>query len=320
MSFASCWEGRKALPNPSGYKVTLSHESVLELKPCPGPWRAVGTGHSAIPRAITSHYHQNEDEKTNSSRQKQGKFTLSQVSWWYFAWLERLGRLGLERIFSPLPQNFITKCCTFCSCFLLFCPWEITLERSGEFDICSLSRIGGWCNSALFLRKGAAVGRAPGTRRELPLEHIAERFVDHLVHLQKGLCYLKGFEHECACVWTIAARQDLEVGTKCRGKKTRSAWKKWTVRESWRAMQWGHNVGWKQIFEKVKEADEQPPGIHSGCIQQDTHLHNINTNQRAAPRTKHWSITEIFPLRWEVTPPEGCPQPQASPQGHLTSL
>lgn len=85
-------------------------------------------------------------------------------------------------------------------------------------------------------------------------------------------------------------------------------------------MQWGHNVGWKQIFEKVKEADEQPPGIHSGCIQQDTHLHNINTNQRAAPRTKHWSITEIFPLRWEVTPPEGCPQPQASPQGHLTSL
>lgn len=227
MPFVSCWEQPKALANLSGYKVTLSPESALEFRPCPGPRKAADA--STLPHLwpcfSVHHYHQNQDKKTNNSRQKQGKLTLSKVSCWYFPWLERLGRLGFERNFPALAQNFLTKCCTFCSCFLLFCLWEITLEGSGKFDSCSLSRFGAWSNSALFLRRRDAVGRGPGTRQEPPLEHLTEHFVELLVHLQKGLCYLKGFEHVCAHVWIIAARQGLEVGTKGR-KKSKVSLKK----------------------------------------------------------------------------------------------
>lgn len=87
-------------------------------------------------------------------------------------------------------------------------------------------------------------------------------------------------------------------------------------------MQWRHSVGWKQIFEKVEGGDEQPSGIHSDCIQQGTHSHTSQTKgKNQETRTKNWSITRIFPWSWEVTPsPKGCPQPQASLQGHPTSL
>ena len=50
-------------------------------------------------------YHQTHKEKTDNSRQKQGKSILSKVSCWYFPKLERLGRLEFAGIFSPLTQT-----------------------------------------------------------------------------------------------------------------------------------------------------------------------------------------------------------------------
>lgn len=286
-----------------------------------------GSGHWALcqtpgPCFSVHHYHQNHDKKTNNSTQKQGKLTLSKVSCWYFPWLERLGRQEFERIFSPLTQNFISKCCTFCSCFLLFYLWEMTLEGSGNFNSCSLSGIGGWSNSALFLRKGAAVGRAPGARQELPPEQVTEHFAEPFVHLQKGLCYLKGFEHVCACVWAIADRQGLEAGTKGR-KNSKVLLKKSELLEKAEGMCSGGTVlaGNRSFKKWRKEMNSHQTFIVT--VFSKAHIYSLHklkdSTKDQGPRTD--SITKTFPLRWEVTPsPKECPQAQASPQDHPTSL
>lgn len=58
--------------------------------------------HTSGPCFSVHHYHQNQDRKTNNSRQEQRKLALSKVSCWCFPWLERL---GYERIFSPFTQT-----------------------------------------------------------------------------------------------------------------------------------------------------------------------------------------------------------------------
>lgn len=227
MPFVPCWEQPKALANLSGYKVTPGSKWALGFRPCPGrahgeQWTPGTLPHQQMLDFILAPAPASQSIITTRIRTRRqlqteaGKTHLVQSVLLVLSLVGNVGRLGFERSFPPLTQHFLSKCCTFCSCFLLFCLWEITLERSGKFG--SLSRFGGWSNSAVFLRKGAAVGRAPGTRQELPLECVTEHFVEHLVHLQRRPRYLKGFEHVCACVWTIAARQSLDVGTKGRKK------------------------------------------------------------------------------------------------------
>lgn len=184
-----------------------------------------GSGHQALchtsdPCFSVHHYHQNHDKKANRRQitpdRSRENSPCPRCPVGIFPDWRDWGDWGLQGFFSPLTQNFMTKCCTFCSCFFLFCLWEITLEGSGNFNSCFLFRIGRWSSSALFLRKGAGAGRVSGARQKT--EYHTEHFLEHLVHLQKGLCYLKGFEHVCACVWAIAARRGLEVGTKGRKK------------------------------------------------------------------------------------------------------